>query len=344
MKRLFYLFAASAALLSVLVSCKEEKQPRVEGLVVSAKATLGQTVVEGTVDNVRHTVEFLITDMEADPASAVVSVAFADGAVYDAALESFKADLTKMTKFTVNDRYDDVDYVILPAKQIRKAAVNKDKVTLILGTDNDLTYPRGRIQDNNVKLEYMFDGSESLDTQTQKYISYKYFGMILNPNDAGVVVPQSIIDGKYSGAPVFDLGEVTSLSKLVFHPHWLPTQNNGYVGKIEIYAYKGDGEIEASYGEASREFVATDPAVGDWSNWELVGTIDDNYRDITSLDGVNLLSEIEFAYDAVPASRYWRLKVWNIAIAKANVQEAWWYRWTFGEIDIEKYTVVDYAE
>ena len=124
----------------------------------------------------------------------------------------------------------------------------------------DLYYPESRIADpnGNVHPKYMFDGVTDIDYSDDgtsiKRSSYQYWGMMCEPNK-GQDIPDEMLDPEltksagyevaaYSGAPIFDFGSEMRLASLVFYPYWEPYVKNGFVAKIEVYAYNGKGEIE----------------------------------------------------------------------------------------------------
>ena len=178
-------------------------------------------------------------------------------------------------------------------------AIDLSEVAQFIGNSyGDLYYPESRIADpnGNVHPKYMFDGVTAIDYSDDgtsiKRSSYQYWGMVCEPNK-GQDIPDEMLDQEltksagyevaaYSGAPIFDFGSEMRLASLVFYPYWEPYVKNGFVAKIEVYAYNGEGVIKTESvdfweGKPVNGVPAVkvkDRSVGEWKNWTLIGSSD----------------------------------------------------------------------
>ena len=178
-------------------------------------------------------------------------------------------------------------------------AIDLSEVAQFIGNSyGDLYYPESRIADpnGNVHPKYMFDGVTAIDYSADgakiDRSSYQYWGMVCEPNK-GQDIPDEMLDPEltksagyevaaYSGAPIFDFGSEMRLASLVFYPYWEPYVKNGFVAKIEVYAYNGKGEIKTESvdlweGKPENGVPAVkvqDRSVGEWKNWTLIGSSD----------------------------------------------------------------------
>ena len=251
-------------------------------------------------------------------------------------------------------------------------AIDLSEVAQFIGNSyGDLYYPESRIADPNGNLhpKYMFDGVTAIDysddgTKIDRS-SYQYWGMMCEPNN-GQDIPDEMLDPEltasagyevaaYSGAPIFDFGSEMRLASLVFYPYWEPYVKNGFVAKIEVYAYNGEGEIETE----SVDFWEGDPvngvpavkvkdrSVGEWENWTLIGS-SDRSEELVNMSQEEILSQkpllstaIKFDYDKVPDARYYRFKLWSIAMFMDGVKPWWFSRWSIADLSVERYVVVE---
>lgn len=233
----------------------------------------------------------------------------------------------------------------------------------------DLYYPESRIADpnGNVHPKYMFDRVTAIDYDgtSIKRSSYQYWGMVCEPNK-GQDIPDEMLDPEltksagyevaaYSGAPIFDFGSKMRLASLVFYPYWEPYVKNGFVAKIEVYAYNGEGEIKTESvdfweGKPVNGVPAVkvkDRSVGEWKNWTLIGS-SDRSEELANMSQEEVLSQkpllstaIKFDYDKVPDARYYRFKLWSIAMFKDGVKPWWFSRWSIADLSVERYVVVE---
>ena len=159
----------------------------------------------------------------------------------------------------------------------------------------------------------------------------------------------------YSGAPIFDFGSEMRLASLVFYPYWEPYVKNGFAAKIEVYAYNGEGEIKTESvdfweGKPVNGVPAVkvkDRSVGEWKNWTLIGS-SDRSEELANMSQEEVLSQkpllstaIKFDYDKVPDARYYRFKLWSIAMFKDGVKPWWFSRWSIADLSVERYVVVE---
>ena len=252
-------------------------------------------------------------------------------------------------------------------------AIDLSEVAQFIGNSyGDLYYPESRIADPNGNLhpKYMFDGVTSIDysddgTKIDRS-SYQYWGMICEPNKEGQDLPDEMVDPEltdswgyevaaYSGAPIFDFGSKMRLASLVFYPYWEPYAKNGFAAKIEVYAYNGEGEIETESvdfweGKPVNGVPAVkvkDRSVGEWKNWTLIGS-SDRSEELANMSQEEVLSQkpllstaIKFDYDKVPDARYYRFKLWSIAMFREGVKPWWYSRWSIADLSVERYVVVE---
>ena len=236
----------------------------------------------------------------------------------------------------------------------------------------DLYYPESRIADPNGNLhpKYMFDGVTAIDYSADgtkiNHNSYQYWGMMCEPNKEGQDIPDEMVDQEltkewkyevaaYSGAPIFDFGSEMRLASLVFYPYWEPYVKNGFVAKIEVYAYNGEGEIKTESvdfweGKPVNGVPAVkvkDRSVGEWKNWTLIGS-SDRSEELGNMSQEEVLSQkpllstaIKFDYDKVPDARYYRFKLWSIAMFREGVKPWWYSRWSIADLSVERYVVVE---
>ena len=251
-------------------------------------------------------------------------------------------------------------------------AVDLSEVAQFIGNSyGDLYYPESRIADPNGNLhpKYMFDGVTAIDYSEDgtkiNRSSYQYWGMMCEPNK-GQDIPDEMLDKElttsagyevaaYSGAPIFDFGSKMRLASLVFYPYWEPYAKGGFVAKIEVYAYNGEGEIETESvdfweGKPVNGVPAVkvkDRSVGEWKNWTLIGSSDRskelmNMKKEETLSQKPLLSTaIKFDYDKVPDARYYRFKLWSIAMFRDGVAPWWFSRWSIADLSVERHVVVE---
>lgn len=250
------------------------------------------------------------------------------------------------------------------------AAIDLSEVAQFIGNSyGDLYYPESRIADpnGNVHPKYMFDRVTAIDYDgtSIKRSSYQYWGMVCEPNK-GQDIPDEMLDPEltksagyevaaYSGAPIFDFGSKMRLASLVFYPYWEPYVKNGFVAKIEVYAYNGEGEIKTESvdfweGKPVNGVPAVkvkDRSVGEWKNWTLIGS-SDRSEELANMSQEEVLSQkpllstaIKFDYDKVPDARYYRFKLWSIAMFKDGVKPWWFSRWSIADLSVERYVVVE---
>lgn len=252
-------------------------------------------------------------------------------------------------------------------------AIDLSEVAQFIGNSyGDLYYPETRIADPNGNLhpKYMFDGVTAIDYSADgtkiDRSSYQYWGMLCDPRDGSQDIPDEMVDQEltkefeyevaaYSGAPIFDFGSEMRLASLVFYPYWEPYVKNGFVAKIEVYAYNGEGEIETE----SVDFWEGNPvngvpavkvkdrSVGEWKNWTLIGS-SDRSEELANMPQDEVLSQkpllstaIKFDYDKVPDARYYRFKLWSIAMFREGVKPWWYSRWSIADLSVERYVVVE---
>ena len=249
-------------------------------------------------------------------------------------------------------------------------AIDLSEVAQFIGNSyGDLYYPESRIADpnGNVHPKYMFDRVTAIDYDgtSIKRSSYQYWGMVCEPNK-GQDIPDEMLDPEltksagyevaaYSGAPIFDFGSKMRLASLVFYPYWEPYVKNGFVAKIEVYAYNGEGEIKTESvdfweGKPVNGVPAVkvkDRSVGEWKNWTLIGS-SDRSEELANMSQEEVLSQkpllstaIKFDYDKVPDARYYRFKLWSIAMFKDGVKPWWFSRWSIADLSVERYVVVE---
>lgn len=249
-------------------------------------------------------------------------------------------------------------------------AIDLSEVAQFIGNSyGDLYYPESRIADpnGNVHPKYMFDRVTAIDYDgtSIKRSSYQYWGMVCEPNK-GQDIPDEMLDPEltksagyevaaYSGAPIFDFGSKMRLASLVFYPYWEPYVKNGFVAKIEVYAYNGEGEIKTESvdfweGKPVNGVPAVkvkDRSVGEWKNWTLIGS-SDRSKELANMSQEEVLSQkpllstaIKFDYDKVPDARYYRFKLWSIAMFKDGVKPWWFSRWSIADLSVERYVVVE---
>ena len=249
-------------------------------------------------------------------------------------------------------------------------AIDLSEVAQFIGNSyGDLYYPESRIADpnGNVHPKYMFDRVTAIDYDgtSIKRSSYQYWGMVCEPNK-GQDIPDEMVDQEltkewkyevaaYSGAPIFDFGSEMRLASLVFYPYWEPYVKNGFVAKIEVYAYNGKGEIETgsvNFWEGDKvsgvpAVKVKDRSVGEWKNWTLIGS-SDRSEELVNMSQEEVLSQkpllstaIKFDYDKVPDARYYRFKLWSIAMFRDGVKPWWFSRWSIADLSVERYVVVE---
>ena len=251
-------------------------------------------------------------------------------------------------------------------------AIDLSEVAQFIGNSyGDLYYPESRIADPNGNLhpKYMFDGVTAInysdDGTKIDRSSYQYWGMMCEPQN-GQDIPDEMLDPEltksagyevaaYSGAPIFDFGSKMRLASLVFYPYWEPYVKNGFVAKIEVYAYNGEGEIKTESvdfweGKPVNGVPAVkvkDRSVGEWKNWTLIGS-SDRSEELANMPQDEVLSQkpllstaIKFDYDKVPDARYYRFKLWSIAMFREGVKPWWYSRWSIADLSVERYVVVE---
>lgn len=252
-------------------------------------------------------------------------------------------------------------------------AIDLSEVAQFIGNSyGDLYYPESRIVDLNGNLhpKYMFDGVTAIDYSADgtkiDRSSNQYWGMLCDPRNGSQDIPDEMVDQEltkefeyevaaYSGAPIFDFGSEMRLASLVFYPYWEPYVKNGFVAKIEVYAYNGKGKIETEsvdFWEGKPEngvpaVKVKDRSVGEWKNWTLIGS-SDRSEELANMPQEDVLSQkpllstaIKFDYDKVPDARYYRFKLWSIAMFREGVKPWWYSRWSIADLSVERYVVVE---
>lgn len=359
MKRIISILAAWLILAAGLVSCDKEAkfseeipEHALENIIKSVTAVghspeTGEEVeavadLNGGVDNQQHTVQ-LEFKKQVDLSQITLRFEYAQRlAQLDKYPEEMSADLTNPITLMLSNLKEDVTYTISAIVNVEVVVTeyeaDKTKMSAILGTYGDL--PADRVTEN-FGFSYLVNGVRAEAWQT--YGDWAYFGMSVNVENEGEVIPEEIKD-KYSAAPIIDFGRPTTLAKLTLWPYWDYSRWE-YTVYVDIYRYVGTDEIEVKMHPSGRpqEYVAVDPNVGQWENWEFVGRIDETEKSklpapVAGATDPQVPSIIEFEADEAPTSRYYRLKLTNRALYN-HEDDAWNYRFALSEMDVTAYEI-----
>ena len=293
-------------------------------MVKSAKATIGDETVNGTVDNSNHTISFVFNN-NSDFTNVTVSIDFSSRAILkDNAEKEFTADLKSGYTFVVNNEIEDFTYSI-SATKASIVQIDRTKCSVVTGLENDADPAKINL-DELVKAEHLFDGKWISKKEAYKEVDYKHFGWTMKSLTGE--------NGEQFGdAYTVDLGDEFKVARMTFRPYYSYTGNAGAL--YEIYAFTGTGNIS-----------------GDWAMWTLIATVDDSAKweivknaepgSAEDLTGVG--TTVEFKYGDVPASRYYRVKIIKnfYAYYQTAMDQYWagrthWY--SLSELEVWKYNI-----